>query len=71
MRQTPLATRITTLRENVGLTQRELARRAGLTNAYIVMLENGKRTNPSLDVLTRLAAALEIPLSTLVKKGRV
>jgi transcriptional regulator with XRE-family HTH domain len=65
-----LASAIKSLREERELTQRELARRAGLTNAYIVMLEKGTRANPSLDVLTRLAAALGVSVSILVERGR-
>jgi transcriptional regulator with XRE-family HTH domain len=55
------------LREKKGLTQDELARRVGVTKAYISLLESGTRTNPSLDVLRRLAKALGVPLTKLLK----
>ncbi len=55
------------LREKKGLTQDELARRVGVTKAYISLLESGARTNPSLDVLRRLAKALGVPLTKLLK----
>jgi DNA-binding XRE family transcriptional regulator len=46
-------------REGNGLTQATLARRAGLSRAYLAQIEAGAR-EPSLAVLRRLAAALEL-----------
>jgi DNA-binding XRE family transcriptional regulator len=46
-------------REGSGLTQAALARRAGLSRAYLAQIETGAR-EPSLAVLRRLAAALEL-----------
>ncbi len=40
-------------RRRAGLTQRELAERAGTTQSAIARLENG-RTNPSFDLVLRL-----------------
>jgi transcriptional regulator with XRE-family HTH domain len=34
---------------------------------YLADLENGKRTNPSLDVLKRLARALGVPVGELLE----
>ena len=62
-----VARRLKYIRQQKGLTQRELAARVGITQPYIVMLETGKRTNPSLQLLQRLARALRVPLSKLLE----
>jgi XRE family transcriptional regulator, master regulator for biofilm formation len=54
------------LREEKGLTQDELAKRAKLTKPYISQLENGVRKNPSLPALERLAKALGVPVTELL-----
>lgn len=54
------------LRAKNGMSQRELARKAGVSDAYIAHLETGQRKNPSLAVLKRLAKALKVPLIELV-----
>lgn len=56
------------LRENrarKGISQAELASRAGITQGYLSDLENGNQ-NPSLDVLIRLANVLDCKLDDLV-----
>jgi transcriptional regulator with XRE-family HTH domain len=55
-----------TLREQRGLSQIDLARQAKVTNVYLSMLENGKRKNPSLLLLRRLAKALGVPVTELL-----
>lgn len=50
-----------------GLTQAQLATKSGLSQAYINELEKGKKINPSISVLSRLAQALGVPLSQLLK----
>ena len=57
---------IKTLRESKGLSQKALADAVGVTDAYITMLETGKRKNPSLDVLRKLAKALGVPVTELL-----
>jgi transcriptional regulator with XRE-family HTH domain len=47
-------------------TQADLAKEAGVTKNYITMLEAGKRKNPSLLVLKRLAKALGVPVAELL-----
>jgi transcriptional regulator with XRE-family HTH domain len=53
------------------MTQAELARKAELTEAYVSQLLRGKRKNPSLAVLRRIAKALglTIPPSLLAPVG--
>jgi HTH-type transcriptional regulator, competence development regulator len=57
---------IKTLREEKGLSQKALATRIGVSDAYITMLETGKRKNPSLDILKKLAKALGVPVTELL-----
>lgn len=53
-------------REALGWKQTTLAARAGLAQSYISMIENGAAPDVSLATLRKLAAALALPLSTLV-----
>lgn len=57
---------IKTLRQEKGLSQKALAEQVGVTDAYITMLESGKRKNPSLDILKKLAKALGVPVTELL-----
>jgi len=51
-----LASAVIAVRNRVGLTQRELARRMGTTQPVVARLESG-RTRPSMRTLERLARA--------------
>ena len=54
-------------REKLGMSQRDLAKAAGLHQPRVVELEAGKRANISLDTLERLAKALKVKPATLLK----
>jgi transcriptional regulator with XRE-family HTH domain len=54
-------------REKTGLTQAQVATRAGLTPSYLSFIENRKKPPPSDDVCTRLAEVLEIPAKRLIE----
>jgi transcriptional regulator with XRE-family HTH domain len=54
-------------RTELGLSQRELAKRVGVSDAYITQLETRERINPSLHVLKKLAKALKVTLAELVE----
>jgi transcriptional regulator with XRE-family HTH domain len=54
------------LREARGMSQAQLALKAKITPAYVALIELGQRTNPSLDVVRRLARALRVPLKDLL-----
>jgi transcriptional regulator with XRE-family HTH domain len=54
------------LRSRAGLTQQELATRAGLSIALVVALEQGRRDNPRLDTLRKLAGGLGCTVGELV-----
>ena len=55
-------------RLELGLSQAELADRAGIHRAYLSTVENGKR-NVSIDNISRLAFALEVEPSFLLIDG--
>jgi transcriptional regulator with XRE-family HTH domain len=48
------------------LSQRALAKKAKTTGGYIARLETGRKRNPSLAVLQRLAKALGVPATELL-----
>ncbi|NMM62062.1 helix-turn-helix transcriptional regulator [Clostridium sp. P21] len=52
------------LKEN--LTQEQLGKKIGVSGAYIQQLEKGKKDNPSLDILNKIAETLKIPVNKLL-----
>lgn len=54
------------LRKNKHISQEELSFRSGVNKNYISDLERGSR-NPTLKVMEKLANALEVNLSDLLK----
>ena len=62
-----VARNVKTMREASGLSQEELAHAARMHTTYLSGIENGRR-NPTLDVIERLAAALNVEASTLLAK---
>ena len=60
--------RVRELRARQGLTQKELAHRAGMHPAYIGGVERGER-NVTLDVVERLARALAVSAAELMLDG--
>ena len=57
------------LREAAGLSQEELAFRAGMKRTYLSDLERGVR-NPTVRALGRLAEALSVPADRLLADDR-
>lgn len=55
------------MRERRGMTQLELAQKCGVTQPYISMLENGKRTNLKISLIVKLAAALDVTVAQIVE----
>ena len=68
MRRT-LAERLTELREAAGLTQVELARRAGVSKSLISRLERGDRTGMHHDTALKIARALGVDVSAFDVDG--
>ena len=56
----PLVLRVRQLREALGLTQAELAERAGVRRATVNRIENARVTAIDLQVLERLADVLRV-----------
>lgn len=56
--------KVRSLREKQGISQSELATRAGLHMTYIGQVERGER-NLTLDSITKIAHALNVPVWTL------
>jgi len=59
------AVRIRKLREQRGMTQEMLARRAKISRVYVAQIER-KRQDPTLSVVVRLAKALKVKVGNLV-----
>jgi transcriptional regulator with XRE-family HTH domain len=59
-RMSPLVLRVRELREALGLTQAELAERAGVRRATVNRIENARVTAIDLEVLGKLASALRV-----------
>jgi transcriptional regulator with XRE-family HTH domain len=54
------------IRESRGIGVNELARRSGVNASYISAIENGRRENPSKEILNKIADALGIPVEELL-----
>lgn len=54
-------------RTELGLSQRALAQRIGVSDSSITQLETRERINPTLDVLKKLAKALKVTVAELVE----
>lgn len=57
---------IKALREHKGMSQTKLANDSKITAAYLCELENGVKTNPSIEVLTRIAVSLNVSVINLL-----
>jgi transcriptional regulator with XRE-family HTH domain len=62
-----LARNVRGQRERLGLSQSELARRAGINRGYLIMLEDAE-ANPSLYKLSCLGTVLSVSVSTLLRE---
>ncbi|RIW36104.1 helix-turn-helix domain-containing protein [Bacillus salacetis] len=58
--------RIKSIREKKGMTINELAQKAEISKSYISSIERDIQKNPSINVLERIAAALEVSLDKLL-----
>jgi transcriptional regulator with XRE-family HTH domain len=63
-----LAQRVKSLRESLGVTQEEFAKRIGISVSFASLLERGERS-PSFETLVAVAKALEVPLAELFRDG--
>ncbi|HEX7229961.1 MAG TPA: shikimate kinase [Candidatus Binatia bacterium] len=60
--------KVRTLREKQGVTLKQLAQMSGLSDRYIIQVEQGA-ANPSLESILRLALALQTSVSRLLPEG--
>ena len=51
------------------LTQQQLSDKSGLSQSYINELENGRKVNPSIVVLDKLASGLNITVADLIEEA--
>lgn len=63
--QRTFAMNVRLAREAAGLTQRDLARRAGLTQKWISEIELG-HANPAIDTMAAVAAVVKVPVHRLL-----
>lgn len=52
-----------------GKTFKELARESDVSLTYLYELERGAKSNPSLDILMRLAEALGVSVQELIERS--
>lgn len=64
---TTLGQYITSLRDEKGWTQRELAKRAGCSHTTINKLEGDAFKQPSLDLIIALSRAFKVPVASFVR----
>lgn len=60
-----LPSNLKALRLSRGLTQRELDELSGTSS--VAMIESGRRSNPSIEIVEALARALGVPISRLLR----
>ena len=57
------------LREKSGMSQDQMARKAGVPYSTYLKIENGVTPNPSIQAVLNIAEALDIPLDKLVGRS--
>jgi transcriptional regulator with XRE-family HTH domain len=63
-----LADNLKRYRAKIGLSQDQLARKAGITYSTLTKLESGVNQNPKVKTLQQLAKALDVTLDDLMKE---
>lgn len=62
----PLKDRLRLERQRAGISLARLAQETGMSKTYLLRLESDDEANPSLDVLTRIARALDVTVADLL-----
>ena len=65
-----LSERIKQIRREKGVTQEELAEKAGINRSYLSVIENG-HSSPTVEVVERLANGLSVSVWTLLSEVEV
>jgi len=60
---------IRAIRQEVGLSQKEVAEMAGIDQSYLSMIESNQRCNPGTRILARLAQALQVSTDELAAQA--
>jgi transcriptional regulator with XRE-family HTH domain len=60
---------IRTIRQEAGLSQKELAEAAGIDQSYLSMIESDQRRNPGTRIMARLAQALRVSMDELAARA--
>ena len=63
-----LADRIKHYRSKTGLTQEQLAQKAGITCSALTKIEAGKHLDPRVGTVRKIAIALEVTIDDLVQE---
>jgi transcriptional regulator with XRE-family HTH domain len=63
---TPIAVKLRVLREDLGLTHKEAAELANVSQVTLIRLESGRRP-PYMPTVTKIARAYGVPLEELVE----
>src|SRR4051794_33970121 len=66
-----LAENLKRIRQQKQLTQPALADKSGVSKGYVYMLESGEMTNPTLDILHKIADALDCTIADLTGDPKV
>lgn len=53
------------IRESKNITIYKLAKMVGISRSYLIEIENNKKTNPSFEILKKIAKALEVDIKDL------
>ena len=61
-----IGTTLQALRRRAGMTQEQLAKKAGISRATIIKLESGAEANPKVDTIADLEAALGVAPGSLL-----
>lgn len=59
---------IKTIRDQKKISQYRLSKRTGISQSYISELENGKYKNPTIDIIHKIAKALNVSVTQLLDK---
>ncbi|MGL4731517.1 MAG: helix-turn-helix domain-containing protein [Clostridium sp.] len=63
-----LGTRIKEIRETKNMSIYQLANISGLSDSHLGRIENGKRDNPGINTVIKIAEALNITVEDLIEK---
>jgi len=60
---------IRSIRQEGGLSQKDLAEAAGIDQSYLSMIESDQRRNPGTRIIARLAQALQVSIDDLATRA--